>query len=184
MKIKVNISNRHIHLTKEDFMFLFGNDNLSKRNDLVQTGEYASNLVVSLKGPKGVINNVRIVGPFRSYTQVEVSKTDCYTLGIDAPVRDSGDLSDASYITIINKDKILKRKCAIIAKRHIHISLLEQEKYNLNSCYVKITGEKSGILDDVTIKEGVNSKLELHLDYDDANAFLLKNGDVVEVLKH
>lgn len=184
MKVKVGISNRHIHLTKEDFKLLFGDVPLTKRNDLVQNGEFASNFVATIKGPKGTIENVRVMGPFRCYTQVEVSKTDCYKLGIDAPIRTSGDLRDATLITIINNNKEITRKSTIVATRHIHISPLEQKKYNLyNLKYkIKIVNEKGAILDNVYLKVGENYKLELHLDTDDGNAHLLKTGDIVEII--
>ena len=133
MQVKVGVSNRHIHVTKEDFIYLFGDIPFTKRNDLSQPGEFASNFTVKLIGPKGEIDNVRVVGPERSYTQVEVSKTDCYKLGINAPVRNSGDLSDASVITIEYNDKSITKACCIIPTRHIHISSLDRKKYNLRS---------------------------------------------------
>lgn len=184
MKIKVGISNRHIHLTKEDFTLLFGNIKLDKRNDLSQEGEFASNLTAIVEGPKSTISKVRILGPLRDYTQVELSKTDCYTLGIDCPIRESGDLSSATEITIRNGDNFIIRKAAIIPERHIHINPREQEKYHLyNKTYgVKIDTEKGGIINNVYLKIDDSYNLELHLDTDDANAFLLKQGDEVEII--
>lgn len=184
MKVKLGISNRHIHLNEEDFKLLFGDTILEKRNELYQPGEYASNLTVTLEGDKGLISNVRVIGPIRSYTQVEVSKTDCYTLGIDAPVARSGVLTDAKFITIANGDKKIIRKSLIIACRHIHISPEERKKYNLlkDSYKIKIDGIKKGILDDVYIEENEKNKFELHLDTDDANAFLLQQNDELEII--
>ena len=184
MEVKVGISNRHVHLTREDFVYLFGDIYLDKKQDLSQSGEYASIYKVSLIGPKGEINNVRIVGPERSYTQVEVSKTDCYTLGIDAPVRESGNLLDATLITIANGDKKITKSCCIIANRHIHINKEDRKRLNLTKHYykVKTNGDKASILDKVYIKEGENYNFELHLDTDDANANLLKTGDYVSII--
>jgi propanediol utilization protein len=184
MKVKVGISNRHIHLTKEDFNLLFGNIELEKRNDLTQPGEFASTLMVTIEGPKRRIENVRILGPFRSYTQVEISKTDSYNLGINPPVRDSGDLEDASIINIINNDKKIERKACIIPTRHIHINSKTKELLNLNSSVrIKINNEKGGILDNVHLKVSDLYNFELHLDTDDGNANLLNQGDEVEIIK-
>ncbi len=185
MKVKVGVSNRHIHLTEEDFNNLFDKQELSVRNYLNQPGEFASNLVVSIKGPKGIIENVRLIGPLRKYTQVEVSKTDCYKLGIDAPIRTSGDLDNAATITIINDENIITKNCCIIPKRHIHINYEEQKKYNLYDLKYKIciVNEKGAILDNVYLKLGDNYNFELHLDTDDANSNLLKTGDEVIIIK-
>lgn len=187
MKIKVGISNRHIHLTKEDYITLFNtNLELEKRNDLSQPNEYASVKTVTIKGPKGSIENVRVLGPFRNYTQVEVSKTDCYKLGINAPVRESGNLSDAAEIIIENNGRSIKRKAAIIANRHIHTNPNDLKKYNLNPLHqykIKINNEKGGILENINLKVSENYKTELHLDTDDANAFLIEQGDEVEIIE-
>lgn len=185
MKVKVGISNRHIHITRDDFVYLFGNEKLTKRNDLTQKGEYASNYVVKLTGPNGFIDNVRIVGPERSYTQVELSQTDCYKLGINCPVRMSGDLTDAALITISNNDKSIIRKCCIIPIRHIHISAYDRKKFNLVNDYykVKVETDKPVIFDKVYIKEKDNYKFELHLDTDDANSCLLENGCFVDIME-
>ena len=185
MKVAVGISNRHVHLTKEDFELLFGKRELTKRNDLKQPGQFACNERVTIEGCKGSIENMIIVGPFRNYTQVEISKTDCYKLGIEAPVRDSGDLEGASMVTIIGPLGKLEKPCAIIANRHIHVDkeiLKEKNLVGIKEVRIKITGEKSGILENVHIKEMDDAYFELHLDTDDANAFLLKNGYEVEIL--
>lgn len=185
MQVKVGVSNRHIHINKEDYIYLFGDIPFTKRNDLGQPGEFASNFTVKISGPKGEIDNVRVVGPQRNYTQVEVSKTDCYKLGINAPVRNSGDLSDALVITIEYNDKSITKACCIIPTRHIHISSLDRKKYNLTKDYykIKVEGEKASILDKVYIKEGENYNFELHLDTDDANANLIKTGDYLEIIE-
>ncbi len=184
MNVKVGISNRHVHLTKEDFKILFGDIELSKRNVLSQPGEFASNLTVTLIGPKHEISNVRILGPLRDYTQVEISKTDCYTLGLDCPIRESGNLDGATEIIIKNGDNFITRKAGIIAQRHIHITNKEKEELGLfnSPCKIKINNEKGGILDNVYLKVSDNYVFELHLDNDDANANLLKQNDIVEII--
>ena len=185
MNISVGVSNRHVHLNMDDYKLLFGDIPLTKRNDLTQPGMYACNEVVTIKGEKRSIENVRVLGPFRSYTQVEVSKTDSYTLGVNPPVRNSGDLDGAALITIIGpKGEITKNAC-IIATRHIHVDKNIRKKHNLEEVEkvsVKIKGEKGGIIENVYLKDSDEAFFELHLDTDDANAHLLKQGDEVEIV--
>ena len=185
MKVMVGISNRHIHLCEEDYKLLFGDKPLTVRNELKQPGMYACNETVTIKGSKREISNVRVLGPMRGYTQVEVSKTDAYTLGVNPPVRNSGDLDQAAPITIIGEKGEITRNACIIATRHIHISKSDRVKYNLSGVdkvSVKINGEKSGVIDNVYIRESDEAFFEMHLDTDDANAFLLKNEDLVDII--
>lgn len=184
MRVSVGISNHHVHLTEEDLNLLFGYP-LTVRNNLKQPGQFASNQIVDVIGPKGEIKGLRVLGPTRSYTQVEVSKTDCYKLGISAPVRDSGDLENASVLTIVGPKGSVSRACGIIATRHIHLdSVMRKEKglENVLEVSVKIPGIKGGIINHVHLKESKEAYFEMHLDTDDANAFLLKNDDEVEIL--
>ena len=185
MKISVGVSNRHIHLNYDDYKVLFGNIPLTKKNDLNQPGMFASELTVTIKGNKRSIENVRVLGPLRDYTQVEVSKTDAYYLGIDPPVRDSGNFLGASSITIIGPNATIERNVAIIANRHIHVDkLIRKEKglVGVDKVRVRISGEKGGIIDNVYLKDSKEAYFELHLDTDDANSFLLKQGDEVEII--
>ena len=185
MKINVGISNRHVHLNNDDYKLLFGDIPLTKRNDLTQPGMYACNETVTIKGKKRSLDNVRVLGPLRSYTQVEVSKTDAYYLGCNPPVRNSGDLLDADLITIIGPCGEITRKSLIIATRHIHVDKNIRKLHNLEGIEkvsVKISGEKSGIIDNVYLKDSDEAYFELHLDTDDANGFLLNQGDEVEII--
>ena len=185
MKINVGISNRHVHLNNDDYKLLFGDIPLTKRNDLTQPGMYACNEVVTIKGEKRSIENVRVLGPLRSYTQVEISKTDAYTLGVNPPVRNSGDLSGASLITIIGPHGEITKESCIIATRHIHVDKKINEKYQLEGIEkvnIKIPGEKGGIITNVYLKDSEEAYFELHLDTDDANAHLLKQNDEVEII--
>lgn len=186
MKIHVGISNRHIHLTKESVDILFGKDyELTKRNNLTQADQFACNETVTIKTNKSFIANVRILGPVRSYNQVEISRTDSFKLGINPPVRNSGDLVGSEVITIIGPKGEITINACIIANRHIHISPEKARELNfLNDDIVKIkiNGAKGGILDDVHIKIMKDAYLELHLDTDDGNAFLLNQQDEVELL--
>ena len=185
MKISVGISNRHVHLNKEDYELLFGDIPLTKRNDLTQPGMYACNETVTIKGSKRSIADVRVLGPLRNYTQVEVSKTDSYSLGVNPPVRNSGDLVDAVPITIIGPKGEITRNACIIATRHIHVDKNIRKEHHLegiDKVSVKIGGEKGGIIDNVYLKDSDEAYFELHLDTDDANGFLLKQNDEVEIM--
>lgn len=185
MKVKIGISNRHVHLSELDLHKLFGkNAKLTKRNDLTQPNEFACNETVTIKTEKGLIEDVRIIGPVRPYTQAEISRTDAYKLGINPPIRNSGDLTGASSITIIGPVGEVTKECAIIANRHLHISKEERKKYGLNNLSeikIKLINQKGGIIDNVQIKEG-NYSFEVHLDTDDANAFLLTSNDLAEII--
>ena len=187
MKVSIGVSNRHVHLTKEHLNILFGEGyELEKKNDLTQPGQYASTALVTIKTNKSEISNVRVLGPVRSYTQVEISKTDSYKLGLNPPVRNSGDLEGSASITIIGpKGNVDIKKGCIIAARHIHLTPKQMEIYGLEGIEkvnVKLDGEKGGIITNVYLKTSDEAFFELHLDTDDANAHLVKNGDIGEIL--
>ena len=133
MKIKVGVSNRHVHLTEEVYRILFKDVKMEVVKELSQPGEFASNLFVTLKTEKNTIERVRVLGPLRKYNQVEISKTDSYTLGLKPPVRMSGDLENSETITLVteNGEVTLENSC-IIAARHIHATKEDYEKYNLS----------------------------------------------------
>ncbi len=186
MKVKVGVSARHVHLNYEDLKTLFGDDyKLTKKNDLSQKGEYASTSLVVLEGPNKETLKARIVGPLRDKTQVEISKTDAYKLGINPPVRCSGDLTGAAKITIIGPKSKITKNAAIIAARHLHVSTKEALELGLKDkkfVSVLVKGKKSGILNDVYVRIKDNYVSEVHLDTDDANAFLIENGSIVEII--
>lgn len=186
MKVKIGVSARHVHVTKEDLKILFGEDyKLTKKADLSQPGQYACNEQVILKGPKGIIERVRILGPERNKTQVEISKTDSFVLGIKPPVRNSGDLSDAAEITIVGPKGEVIKNAAIIASRHLHINTEEAKKLGIiDKVFVtlKVDGEKPGTLENVYVRINDSFAYEVHLDTDDANALLIKNGDEAELI--
>ena len=187
MKVRVAISAHHIHLTKEDLEILFGkNFELHKRNDLSQKGQFASEEKVTIKTLKGEMV-LRVLGPVRDYTQAEVSKTDAYKLGINPPVRNSGDVLGSEKVTIIGPNGIIENKeCCIIADRHIHMSNDEAINYGLKNgeiVSVKVDGEKGGIMNNVHIRVSDSFTLEMHIDTDDGNAFLLNGGEILEIIK-
>lgn len=186
MKIKVGVSNRHIHLTKEVYEKLF-DEKLEILRNLDQPGQFAAKQTVTIKNENGSFDNVRIVGPLREYNQIEISKTDSFKLKENPPIRTSGDLEGSLPITIIGpKGSIDLDKGLIIANRHIHLTKEDIKKYNLENTEkvaIKIKGEKAGILKNVYLKVTKEASLRLHLDTDDANAFNLTNDEIVEVLK-
>ena len=183
MKIKVGVSLRHVHLTKEDYNLLF-DEPLTEKNPINQPGQFASNQTVTLKNEEKLIQNVRIIGPERDYTQVEISRTDAYFLKLNPPVRASGDLKDSETITIIGPKGEITRTACIIADRHIHITKEERKNKKLTKDFynVEIKGEKGGILYNVRIAESKNSYYEMHIDADDANAHNIKQNDEVDII--
>ncbi len=188
MKVSIGVSNRHVHLTDSDLKVLFGeNFELTKVKDLNQPKQFVSDSFVTLKTDKSVINNVRVVGPTRSYTQVEISKTDAVRLGLNPPVRESGDIKDSSPITLVGPAGILKlNEGCIIADRHIHITPKQKELYGLSNydkVNVVLPGIKGGMITNVSLKVSEESYFELHLDTDDANAHLVKNGDIATIIE-
>ena len=181
MKVKVGISNRHIHLCKEDADILFGKDfEFTKRNDLQQIGEYACNETVMISTDKYTFDHVRVLGPLREYTQVEVSADDAKLLDINPPMRDSGDLDNSETVLITGPvGKINKKNCCIQATRHIHCNKLSLPNHN-NKDIVSVRVGNT-IIDNVHIKMRDDFITELHLDKTDANKFGLNNGDYVEL---
>lgn len=160
---------------------LFGTDyEFKKRNDLSQVGEYACEEVVKVSTEKGEFPYVRVLGPLRDYTQVEISQDDAMVLGIDPPIRDSGDLENSESVWISGPNgKIYKENCCIRANRHIHCNKLDNIGHN-NRDIVKVN-TNGKIMDDVHIKMGDNFKLELHIDKSDALLYGLNNGDYIEI---
>ncbi len=186
MKVSVGVSARHVHLTRETYIKLFGDDYIEKVRDLDQPGQYASASLVAIKNGDEIIPNVRVLGPFRNYNQVEISRTDAFKLKVEPPIRTSGDLVGSLPITLVGPlGEVMLDEGLIIANRHIHITPLEKERYglqDLDKVCIKVDGEKGGILKNVYLKVLDEAALRLHLDTDDANAFNLKDNDSVEVL--
>lgn len=181
--INARISNRHVHLTKELYEILF-DEEMTKRNDLNQIGEFASNQVVTIKNGEKEIKNVRVLGPFREYNQIEISKRDARGLGVNPPVRRSGDLADSLEITLVTDKASVNVKGLIIANRHVHMTEEDANKYgveDMQKVQISISGDKSGIMD-AEIKISDTGYYELHIDTDDANAFLLEDNDKVTMI--
>lgn len=180
IEIPVGVSNHHVHLKRQDIDILFGkNYKLTKKRDLTQKIEFACNETVTLKKEDKIIENVRIIGPEREYTQVEILKTDADYLKIDPPIRNSGNLEDAVDITIIGpKGSIESKKSCIIAERHIHINN-RLYPFLENGKVVTLKTKDNLIIDNVHIKKGPSFITELHIDKDESKKFNLDNGDIV-----
>jgi putative phosphotransacetylase len=186
--IPVGVSNRHIHLSREHLNLLFGEGyELTEMKPLSQPGQFAANETVMIKGPKGELPKVRILGPVRGKTQIEISKTDCFILGIDAPVRMSGDIEGTPGLLVIGpKGQVQLEQGVIIAKRHVHFSPADAVRFGVvdkQKIRLKTRGERSLIFDEVIARVHPEYALDCHLDTDEANAAGLKNGDYVELLK-
>lgn len=186
MEVTIGVSNRHVHLTKEHYNILF-NKEISCYKKINQPGQYISEDFVTLKNSDKVIENVRVLGPYRDYTQVEISASDARYLKINPPVRSSGNLSGSSPITIIGpKGEISIKEGCIIADRHIHILPKQVKLYGLEGVTkvsVLLPGIKGGIINNVYLRVGDYSYFELHLDTDDANSHLINSGDIGIILK-
>lgn len=187
MNVKIGVTSRHIHLSENDLYKLFGNNyKLNKLKDLTQDNNFSCIETVDIINNNNLIKNVRVVGPVRNKTQVEISKTDAYILKVSPPIRNSGDLNDAVELKIKGPVGTIEQKCCIIPTRHIHMNKECIEKLNLkqnNIVNVKLFGEKGGIIDNVHIKISDCITPELHLDLDDSNAHLLKTGDIAKILE-
>lgn len=187
-KVPVGVSGRHVHLSKEDLATLFGEGyELTVKKELSQPGQFAAEEVVTLVGPKSVISNVRILGPLRSQTQVEISRTDGFTLGVRPPVRQSGDIAGSAGITIVGPvGAITIKEGVIIAQRHIHMSPEDAEKFGVSdkdTVSVRVDGARALIFTNVLVRVRDDFRLDFHIDTDEANAAMLGNGDEVTVLK-
>jgi putative phosphotransacetylase len=185
--VVVGVSNRHVHLSKEDLETLFGEGyELVKMKDLKQPGEFAAEETVTITGPKGSIYNVRILGPVRNKTQVEISMADGYTLGIKPPVRESGKIEGAPGIVITGpKGTIKKENGVIIALRHIHMPS-EYARYlgvkDGDMVCVQTQGIRKLIFGNVLVRVSDRYALEMHIDIDEANSSGLRSGERVKVV--
>lgn len=185
LEIPVGVSNRHVHLCREDMDALFGcGASLTRFKAVKQPGQYAAEEVVTLRGLKGELNKVRVLGPLRSTTQVEISVSDGFALGVKAPVRMSGDLPDSPGIEIIGpRGRVLKSNGVIVAWRHIHIAPEQARQFGLRDGMeidVAVDGARGGILSHVRVRVSTDAVLEMHIDVEEANSLGLSNGACVK----
>lgn len=185
--VPVSISARHIHIQKTHLEKLFGNKyDLNKFKDISQPGQFASKEKVDIIGPRGTIKNVRILGPLREKTQLEISSTDSRQLGLNPPVRSSGQISGSSPFTIVGPEgEITLEEGCIIADRHIHMTPEDAKNYNVKDkqkVSIVVEGKKSGVMSEVGIRVHNDYKLDMHIDTDDANAFALKGNEKLKMI--
>lgn len=187
-KIPIGVSNRHIHVSQKDLDKLFGEGyNLTKKGDLKQPGQFAANETVTIRGPKGEFENVRILGPIRDESQVEISMTDSFRLGVRPPIKESGQLENTPGLEIIGpKGSVQIPQGTIIALRHIHMTPEQAIKIGVKDkdvVEVETFGQRQGVLGNVLIRVSDKYSLEMHVDVDEANACSLKNNDFVILRK-
>ncbi len=186
--IPAAVSNRHVHLSAKDTEVLFGKGyELNKIRALSQPNQYACKEQVTLIGSKGSIERVRVLGPVRTETQLELSITDAYKVGIEPVVRISGDLHDTPGGRVVGPaGEVLLNHGVIVARRHIHMSKEQAAWFDVtNGAIINLRrdGERPVVFEDVLVRSGDKYDLEMHIDTDEANAAMIKNGDFVEMIK-
>jgi putative phosphotransacetylase len=185
--IMIETSARHVHLTVQDMGVLFGEGaTLTPKRDLSQPGQFLSEERVRIEGPKKALDNVSILGPVRSATQVEISLTDARALGVEAPVRESGDVQGSAPIRIVGpKGHMDITEGVIAAKRHIHVTPEDAEKLDVTNhqiVRVKVNGARALILDEVVVRVSDKFRTFMHIDTDEANAAGIKGNTEGEII--
>lgn len=186
--ITVGVSNRHVHLSDGDLEKLFGAGyELTKLKDLSQPGQFACKETVTVCGPKGAIEKVRILGPVRKASQIEILAGDCFKLGVKAPVKLSGDLEGTPGITLVGpKGSVQTKNGVMIAQRHIHMLPSDAERFGVHdgeSVCLEVDGVRGGILKNTVIRVTDQSGLECHLDMEEANAMGLGSSSIVRIVR-
>ncbi|MBO4893466.1 MAG: phosphate propanoyltransferase [Clostridia bacterium] len=188
-EVLIETSARHVHVTREALDTLFGEGyELTKKKDLSQPGQFACEERVAVIGPKGQFPAVSILGPIRPASQVELSLTDARSIGVTAPVRESGDIEGSGACKLVGPKGEVELECGVIAaKRHIHATPADAEKYGLKDkqiVKVKIdsAGGRSLIFDDVVVRVSEKFALAMHIDTDESNAAVPAPGAMGEIL--
>lgn len=186
--VKVGVSQRHIHLSREHLNILFGEGFELSKMKVLMGKEFASNEFVTLVGPSlKSIEKVRVLGPVRKSTQVEISKTDTFILKVSPPVRPSGKTEGSERLVVVGpKGSVYLNEGVIIANRHIHLNPQTADMYNIkDNDYVDVLveGIKPTKFYDVQVRVRDDFNNEMHIDIDDANSAALKNGDKVKIIK-
>ena len=187
-KIKIGVSQRHIHLSREDLDILFGKGYELTVKKYLMGREFASEEVVTLVGKSlKSIENVRVLGPVRKNTQVEISKTDTFVLKVSPPVRPSGNIEGSERIVVVGpKGSVYLKEGVIIANRHIHLTPEYEKAHGINDndyVDVEVEGVKPTLFYDVQVRVRDDFNVEMHIDTDDANSTGLKNGALVRIIK-
>ncbi|MCD8519650.1 MAG: phosphate propanoyltransferase [Erysipelotrichaceae bacterium] len=187
--ILVEISARHAHVTQKDLEILFGEGaTLTPTKPLSQPGQFATAQKIDVVGPRNTLKGVTILGPVRSATQVEVAATEARTLGIKAPIRESGNVAGSAGATLIGPaGSIVIEEGVIVAKRHIHFSDVEAVEYNVQDkevVMVKVSSDdRTLIFDDVVVRVHPNFKAAMHIDTDESNAAGISGEVMGEIIK-
>ncbi len=187
-QVPAGVSNRHLHVSRDDLNTLFGDGyELTPLKDLSQTGQYAAEETVTLVTRKGCIQNVRILGPVRPATQVEISRTDAFGLGVKPPVRDSGVIQRSAGLTVVGPAGAVTLQIGVIlAQRHIHMSEDDAAAFGVKDkdiVKVRADGERAVVFENVLVRVRQDFVLELHLDTDEANAAGIANGQLLDVYR-
>lgn len=186
--VPVGVSGRHIHLSQGDLERLFGTGHqLTPVKDLSQPGQFAAKECVTLAGPKGVIQKVRVLGPVRPQTQVEILAGDTFKLGVPQAIRLSGHLEGTPGVTVVGPEgSVVLDEGVIVAARHIHMNPAQAAERGFHDGQVvslKIDGERGGLLDNVIVRVTEGGNLDCHIDTEEANAFHVKCGSTVRVVR-
>jgi len=185
--VPIGVSARHIHLSQEHVEILFGTGYaLTEMKPLSQPGQYAANETVAVVGPKGTFGKVRILGPARKETQLEVSRTDAFALGVNPPVRESGNTKGSAGIKLQGPaGEVTIEEGVIVAARHIHFHTSDAERFGIadkQSLRVRFAGERGVVFENVVARVSDQFALDMHIDTDEANAAGVKNGDMAEII--
>lgn len=186
--VPIALSNRHCHLTKEAIEILFGEGyELKPIKDLSQPGQYAAEECVDVQGPKGEIKKIRVLGPARNASQIEILATDAFKLGVPVVIRDSGDLAGTPGCTIVGpKGTVTLEEGVIVAARHIHMSLTEAEEFGVKDgdlVKLEVPGQRGLVFNNVLIRAKESYSLECHVDTEEGNAAGAKNGMICTLIK-
>lgn len=186
--VPVASSARHVHLCRADVETLFGAGyTLQKFKDLSQPNQFACREQVTVVGPKGQLAKVRVLGPERKQTQVEVSLTDAFTLGVKAPVRMSGDVNGSAGCRLIGPaGELTLAQGVIVAARHLHLSAEQSALFGLSdgqSVCLRCEGARAAVLENVVVRCGAGHDMEVHIDTDEANAIGMAGSTMMEVIK-
>ena len=187
--VRIGVSNRHVHLSAVDAQALFGSATLTVARALTQPGQFAAQQTVTARGPSGSIDGIRIVGPARGETQLEIAASDARVLGVDPPVAASGSLaSSAGNVTLVGPaGRVELSRGVIVAARHLHLAPADARRWGLRNgdlldvrCGI---GARAATLHDVLVRSGEGHATELHLDVDEARAAGVKTGDSATVMR-
>ena len=187
LNVIIEASARHIHLSEADLAVLFGEGaKLTPKRELSQPGQYLSEERVSIVGPKGTISNLGVLGPTRPATQVEVSFTDARALGIVPPIRESGDVAGTPGCKVVGPcGEVEIKEGVIVAKRHIHITPEDAEKYGLKDkqiVSVKVGGDRGITFGETVVRVSPKFRTRMHVDFDESNAAALAGEMTGEVI--